>query len=77
MIKKSRGYLKTSETFGFEDSLVEYCINLEGKIEHFKINGRYFTRLICLLVTSNGLKKIYPDLREASENLNDVTKQMA
>lgn len=39
-----------SKYFGFEDGLIEYCLNTEGYIDHSKIKGNSFIKFIYGLV---------------------------
>lgn len=46
-----------SKMFGFEDSLIEYCLNSESKIDHSEIKGNSFTKFIYRLATLKGIKE--------------------
>jgi hypothetical protein len=46
-----------SKLFGFEDSLVEYCLNSKGEIDHSKVKGNSFTKFIYGLATLKGIKE--------------------
>jgi predicted lipase len=46
-----------SKLFGYEDSLIEYCLNSESEIDHSKVKGSSFTKFIYGLATYKGIKE--------------------